>query len=70
MVQLAYSLTAFCTGVQAYDCCLAAAICHQERGRRHLPITSNWAWLLQAFAETYGVRSTYATLSYLGWLVK
>jgi len=56
--------------MQAYDCCLAAAIRAQQRSRGHLPITGNWAWLLNAFAVTYGVRNTYASLAYLGWVVR
>ena len=57
-------------GLQAYDCVLGAAIHFEGRGRRKLLIESDWAWLLSEFAATYGVRRTYASLAYLGWVVR
>ncbi|KAL0049263.1 hypothetical protein WJX82_009993 [Trebouxia sp. C0006] len=54
---------------EAYDSCLAAAIRDQKKGRSDLQITGKWRWLLDAFAETYGVRTIYATLAYLDWVV-
>ena len=58
-----------CLHLQAYDSCLAAAIRDQKKARSNLHITGKWRWLLDAFAETYGVRTIYATLAYLDWLV-
>ncbi|KAA6421600.1 MAG: hypothetical protein FRX49_08543 [Trebouxia sp. A1-2] len=55
--------------IWAYDSCLAAAIRDQKKGRSDLHITGKWRWLLDAFAETYGVRTIYATLAYLDWVV-
>lgn len=56
--------------MQAYDCTLYAAIHAQGRGRRKLGIKGDWEWLLAEFAGTYGVRSTYASLAYLAWVVR
>ena len=55
--------------LQAYDSCLAAAIRDQKKGHSDLHIIGKWRWLLDAFAETYGVRTIYATLAYLDWVV-
>ncbi len=67
LAHAAQSLT--CMHLQAYDSCLAAAIRDQKKGRSDLHITGKWRWLLDAFAETYGVRTIYATLAYLDWVV-
>ena len=56
--------------MQAYDCVLGAAIFPEGQGRSKLHIQSDWAWLLTEFAVTYGVRSTYAALAYLAWVVR
>ena len=56
--------------MQAYDCVLCAAIHAEGRGRRKLAVQGDWDWLLAEFARTYGVRSTYASLAYLGWVVR
>ena len=33
-------------------------------------MTGEWAWLLQAFAGKYGVRSNYATMTHLRWVLR
>ncbi|KAL3146191.1 hypothetical protein ABBQ32_002897 [Trebouxia sp. C0010 RCD-2024] len=58
------------TAWEAYDCLLAAAIHAEGRGCRKLVIKGDWKWLLAQFASTCGVRSTYAALAYLAWVVR
>ena len=48
---------------------MEAALRAQTCGPRSLPITGEWHWLLERFAEMYGIRATYATLSYLRWVL-
>ena len=33
-------------------------------------MTDHWEWLLTEFAETYGIRDTYARLAHLRWIVR
>lgn len=63
------AVSCFCS-LQAYDCCLTAALHAQQRGRSQLRMTDDWGWLLNEFAVAYGVRSTYACLAFLGWVVR
>lgn len=37
---------------------------------RRLEVSSEWAWLLTAFAGHYGVRANYAVMSHLRWVLK
>lgn len=48
------------------EACLVAAGCNASS----LAISGPWKWLLDAFAEAYGVHQQYATLSYLCWVVR
>ena len=48
---------------------MEAALRAQSCGPRCLSIQGAWKWLLERFADVYGIRSTYATLSYLRWIL-
>ncbi len=56
--------------VQIYDLILEAALEAQQCGPRRLQVTDPWEWLLSEFAETYGIRDTYAKLAHLRWVVR
>jgi len=55
---------------QVYDLSLDAALRAQGCGPRQLTVEGDWAWLLGAFAGTYGVRPSYAVLAHLRWVVR
>ncbi|KAF8071059.1 SPBC16D10.01c [Scenedesmus sp. PABB004] len=55
---------------QAYDYVLLAALKAQGCNERRLEVTGEWAWLLQAFASQYGVRSNYAVMTHLRWVLR
>ena len=55
---------------QVYDLSLDAALRAQACGPRQLTVEGEWAWLLGAFAGTYGVRPSYAGLAHLRWVVR
>lgn len=40
--------------------------CNEKR----LEVNGEWAWLLQAFANHYGVRSNYAVMTHLRWVLR
>ncbi len=42
----------------------------QGCGEKRLEVTGEWDWLLRAFAGHYGVRSNYALMSHLRWVLK
>jgi hypothetical protein len=42
----------------------------QGCGENRLEVTGEWAWMLQAFAGQYGVRSNYATMTHLRWVLR
>jgi len=50
---------------QAYDLLLEGAMRAQHFHSRNLRINGHWKWLLDAFADYYGVSSSYAKLRYL-----
>ena len=56
--------------VQIYDLLLEAALEAQQCGLKRLELTGAWQWLLTEFGETYGIRSTYARLAHLRWIVR
>lgn len=56
--------------VQIYDLLLEAALEAQQCGPKRLELTGVWQWLLTEFGETYGIRSTYARLAHLRWIVR
>ncbi len=56
--------------MQIYDLLLEAALEAQQCGPRRLQVTDQWEWLLTEFAETYGIRDTYARLAHLRWVVR
>jgi hypothetical protein len=35
-----------------------------------LEVSGEWAWLLEAFASLYGVRSNYAIMCHLRWVLR
>jgi hypothetical protein len=47
-----------------------AALVTQGCGPRQLEVKGEWAWLLEEFAATYGIRSTYTTLAHLLWVIR
>lgn len=53
----------------SYDLLLAAALRSLGSGPRNLDVTDPWRWLLLEFAQNYGVRESYAALTYLLWAV-
>jgi len=55
---------------QAYDYLLMAALRAQLCDERRLEVGGEWSWLLTAFAGHYGVRSNYAMMSHLRWVLK
>jgi hypothetical protein len=55
---------------QAYDYLLMAALRAQLCDEKRLEVGGEWAWLLTAFAGYYGVRSNYAVMSHLRWVLK
>jgi hypothetical protein len=55
---------------QAYDYLLMAALRAQMCDEKRLEVGGEWAWLLTAFAGHYGVRSNYAIMSHLRWVLK
>lgn len=42
----------------------------QGCNERRLDVSGEWAWLLQAFASQYGVRSNYAVMTHLRWVLR
>ncbi|CAL0315953.1 unnamed protein product [Lupinus luteus] len=50
---------------QAYDLLMEGAICAQHFNSRNLRLSGTWKWLLDAFADYYGVSDSYAKLRYL-----
>lgn len=62
--------SSFLDCTQVYDLTLEAALRAQGCGPRSLVVVDDWAWLLGAFAGTYGIRPTYATLAHLRWVVR
>jgi hypothetical protein len=42
----------------------------QGCNERRLEVNGEWAWLLQAFANHYGVRSNYAVMTHLRWVLR
>lgn len=56
--------------VQVYDLSLHAALQTQGCGPRQLEVKGEWAWILDEFAATYGIRSTYTTLAHLLWAIR
>jgi hypothetical protein len=42
----------------------------QGCGERRLEVTGDWAWLLSAYANLYGVRSNYAVISHVRWVLR
>lgn len=42
----------------------------QGCSEKRLDVTGEWAWLLQAFAGQYGVRSNYAVMTHLRWVLR
>ncbi len=57
-------------GVQVYDLSLHAALVVQGCGPRRLEVKGEWEWLLDEFAATYGIRSSYTTLAHLLWVIR
>ncbi|EIE27268.1 hypothetical protein COCSUDRAFT_55287 [Coccomyxa subellipsoidea C-169] len=55
------------TGWEVYDLSLHAALVVQGCGPRRLEVKGEWEWLLDEFAATYGIRSSYTTLAHLLW---
>jgi hypothetical protein len=55
-----------------HDSTRAVVICLPLQGcnERRLDVTGEWAWLLQAFASQYGVRSNYAVMTHLRWVLR
>lgn len=49
---------------------MMAAIKAQQCGPRSLSVADEWEWLLAMFANTYGVRNSYAVLTHLRWVMK
>lgn len=49
----------------AYDLLLEGAMRAQHFHSRNLRLNGTWKWLLDAFAEYYGVSESYAKLRYL-----
>lgn len=49
----------------AYDLLLEGTMRAQQFHCRNLRLTGHWKWLLDAFAEYYGVSDSYAKLRYL-----
>ena len=58
------------TAWDVYDAVFAAALSAQKCGPRRLTVTGHWAWLLRAFAQSYGVRPTYTSLAHAAWIVQ
>ncbi|KAL3142941.1 hypothetical protein ABBQ38_003227 [Trebouxia sp. C0009 RCD-2024] len=58
------------TSWQVYDVVLDAALQTQKCGPRNLLVTGDWEWLLNAFADFYGIRHTYTVLAHLRWAIK
>ena len=58
------------TAWDVYDAVFAAALTAQKCGPRRLSVTGHWAWLLRAFAASYGVRPTYTSLAHAAWIVR
>lgn len=54
----------------AYDLVLEVAMRVQQFQRRNLHITGPWKWLLQEFAEYYGVSDAYRNLRSACWKAK
>ena len=50
---------------QAYDLLLEGAMRAQHFHSRNLRLDGPWRWLLDAFADYYGVSDLYAKLRYL-----
>lgn len=44
--------------------------CLQGCSEKRLEVTGEWAWLLQAFANQYGVRNNYAVMTHLRWVLR
>eukprot|EP00775_Hariotina_reticulata_P004797 gene4797-5047_t len=55
---------------QAFDYLLQAALNAQGCNEKRLEVNGEWAWLLQAFANHYGVRSNYAVMTHLRWVLR
>lgn len=49
---------------------LHASSCLQGCSEKQLEVTGEWAWLLQAFANHYGVRNHYAVMTHLRWVLR
>lgn len=49
---------------------MMAAIRAQQCGPRKLSIAGEWEWLLAMFANTYGIRNSYAALTQLRWVMR
>ncbi|KAK9839863.1 hypothetical protein WJX81_007158 [Elliptochloris bilobata] len=58
------------TSWQVYDLSLDAALRAQGCGPRQLTVEGEWAWLLGAFAGTYGLRPSYTVLAHLRWVMR
>ncbi len=56
--------------VQVYNLSLHAALEAQGCGPRQLEVKGEWAWLLEEFAATYGIRSSYTVLAHLLWAIR
>lgn len=55
---------------QAYDFLLDAALRAQCCGEMKLEVTGEWTWLLNQFAGQYAVRTNYALMSHLRWVLR
>ena len=69
-VLVGFAVDKRCCNAQVYDLSLDAALRAQACGPRQLTVEGEWAWLLGAFAGTYGVRPSYAVLAHLRWVVR
>ncbi|CAL8462927.1 g2461 [Coccomyxa elongata] len=58
------------TGWEVYNLSLHAALEAQGCGPRQLEVKGEWAWLLEEFAATYGIRSSYTVLAHLLWAIR
>ena len=59
-----------CLHLQVYDLTMMAAINALECGPRKLSIVGEWKWLLAEFASAYGIRSSYAVLTHMRWVMR
>lgn len=58
------------TALLLLQLCYHARQIPQGCGENRLEVTGEWAWLLQAFAGQYGVRSNYAVMTHLRWVLR